>query len=121
MIWRHVAAGMRLRRRVGRSAHAAGGSLARAAVPIAAANRSRASPHRAQAAFTPLATAANHGHLEVVRLLLERGADKNVKSNVRARCVGARRVRRSLAQSACRSSAAVVQSERRKAGPLAAS
>ena len=67
-----------------------------------AAATSRASPRRAQRGYTPLLAAANHGHPEVVRLLLDSGADKNILSDVRARCVGARRVRQRLAQSGCR-------------------
>ena len=39
---------------------------------------------RAQKGWTPLHYAALYGHLVVVRLLLERGADKEAKSNVRA-------------------------------------
>ena len=54
---------------------------------------------RAQNGATPLHTAAFSGHLECVRLLLERGADKEAKTKVRtptrataaARCVGAPR------------------------------
>ena len=57
---------------------------------------------RAQDGDTPLHTAAFSGHLECVRLLLERGADKDAKTKVRAhtrttaaaRCVGARRAQR---------------------------
>jgi ankyrin repeat protein len=38
---------------------------------------------RAQKGWTPLHVAANWGKLECVRLLLERGADKDVKDIVR--------------------------------------
>ena len=56
----------------------------------------------AQIGFTPLHEAALNGKPECVRLLVERGADKEAKDDVRApthvtaaaRCVGARRVRR---------------------------
>ncbi len=55
--------------------------------------------------MTPLFCAAYYGKPEIVQLLLERGADKEAKSIVRAphtratvaaRCVGARRVCRSV-------------------------
>ena len=46
--------------------------------------------------WTPLVTAAYKGHVEFVRLMLDRGADKEAKTKVRAqhssaatRCVGA--------------------------------
>ena len=38
----------------------------------------------AQYGNTPLHLAARYGHLEVAQLLLERGADKEAKANVRA-------------------------------------
>jgi hypothetical protein len=58
----------------------------------------------AQYGMTPLHWAAFNGRLEVVRLLLDSGADKEATNQVRtpcataaARCVGARRVQRSAA------------------------
>jgi ankyrin repeat protein len=39
---------------------------------------------RAQGGKTPLHHAAIHGHMEVVRLLLERGANLEAKGDVRA-------------------------------------
>jgi hypothetical protein len=48
---------------------------------------------RAQSGWTALIWAAEKGHADCARLLLDAGADKNAKTNVRA-CVGFRRVGR---------------------------
>ena len=44
--------------------------------------------HAPQNGITPLHAAADHGHLEVARLLLEVGADINAKAAVSGRSVG---------------------------------
>ena len=87
---------------------AAGGSLARAAVRLRglrhrscrSADASRASLRHTQDGHTPLLWAAQKNHPEVVRLLLDCGADKEEKNDVRAPCataaaryIGARHVR----------------------------
>jgi hypothetical protein len=76
--------------------------LARAVSPPQPALADAADYIGAQYGYTPLHYAASNGQLECARLLLERGADKEAKEDVRAptlvtaaaRCVGARRVRR---------------------------
>jgi hypothetical protein len=55
---------------------------------------------RAQDGLTPLRWAALYGHLEVVRLLLDRGADKDAKENVRPTRLGRGALRRSAARAA---------------------
>jgi ankyrin repeat protein len=67
---------------------------------------------RAQDGFTPLQKAAWHGHLECARLLLERGADKEAKGNVRAPCLTLPRraaSERSATRSLCLSAASTLR------------
>ena len=53
----------------------------RASRPLSLLTMSRARASRVQSGITPLRTAAAHGHLDVVRALLNAGADKTIANN----------------------------------------